>query len=141
MFEISWLKFDLISLISLLSSKKCSSEEPPLTDLSGFFCRVLEPGKFAEEGSVRFVPLRWTNVQSLFVHTQGVFANSGMEVFTISSTLTTVPGHPKAAVLEATFRVVKLTLLTIYRFTATKTVKTVALFVFGAYKPLGCLYF
>ena len=36
MFEISWLKFDVISLTSLLSSKKCSSEEseePPLTDL------------------------------------------------------------------------------------------------------------
>ena len=44
--------------------------------------------------------------------TQGVFANSGMDVFTISSTLTTVPGHPKAAVLDATFRVIKLTLLT-----------------------------
>ena len=72
MFEISWLKFDVISLISLLSSKKCSSEESeelPLTDLSGFFCGLLEPGKFAEVGSVRFVPFRWTNVQSLFVHT------------------------------------------------------------------------
>ena len=50
MFEISWLKLDFISLTSLFSSKKCSSEEleePPLTDLSGFFCGLLEPSKFA----------------------------------------------------------------------------------------------
>ena len=72
MFEISWLKFDVISLTSLLSSKKCSSEEleePPLTDLSGFFCGLLESSKFAGVGSARFVPFRWTNVQSLLVHT------------------------------------------------------------------------
>ena len=129
----------------ILSSKKFSSEvseEPPLTDLSGFFCGLLEPGKFAQVGSVRFVPFRWTNIQSLFVHIlrlRHFLQIVGSNYSQLAPLLKPFLDHgcPKVAVLEATFRVVKLTLLTIYRFTATKTVKTLSLFVFGAYLPLG----
>ena len=71
--------------------------------------------------------------------TKGVFANNGMKVFTICSTLATFTSSPKAAVLEATFRVIGFTLLTIYRLTTSKTMRTLPLLVFGAYLPLGRL--